>query len=369
MNKPAITAITLLLLGAVASAAPPKGEKTVNNEVGTAQDQLTLDLTRLSAGSGAVFVPSLSRPELEPSVRVFLGDQVVARGSTGRRLPLAPGRYRVVIGNGPPAWRASRDIVIAAGRTTVADRFVGALRVNAVSEVDGQPVTITYSLVSGDGERVYGPEDTTDDKGYDKTRTWLLKPGTYRLVPGSDPKTLRGASVVHIAPDQRARVRFLVDTVGDVMGLEPDDEPAPERRQDMRVDWVVGGSLAFGQADRQIGSFSGINARLEIFTDFGMAYDVANHLLKLQLQLAQSWVAVGAEYGRGLPFQKLDDEVRLELGYTYRIGRIFGPYVRATANTSILPTSLFPEQDYTVITREPDGSETTAEGLGFEKSC
>ncbi|MFT5431038.1 MAG: hypothetical protein ACI9OJ_001717 [Myxococcota bacterium] len=350
---------TVALIGGVCGLAATASAQTVRKhmreyEVGPSADQLALDATTLTAGSGAVFVPSFSQPDLEPQVRVFLGDEVVARGPTGRRLSLPEGRYRVIVGQGPLDWRASTTVDVKAGETTTASGFVGATRITAADQ-QGHPMEVDYVLVSADGHRVFGPTTTSNKADYGETRTWLLKPGTYRLVPGTNPESARGMAIV-IPPDDRVRLRLIVDKGGAVLGSEPADLETVVGESAWQIDWTVGGSLSFGQAQRQLNGFSGDSLRVEGFTELGITYDQDNHVLKFGLLLDQSWFGFTREFGESLPFQNMDDKVRMDLEYSYRIARAIGPYIRTSLRTSVFPRDLTSDGDYQVITEYGDGT-------------
>ncbi len=327
-------------------------------EAGTPSQQLALDATVVPEGEGAVFVPSLSRPELEPQVRVYLGGELVARGPTGRRFPLPPGRYTVRLGQGPDGWRPEKQLAVTAGRTTTARGFAGGLRVTAVTR-EGRPIELDYMLESADGHRVYGPETTAPEVDYAATRTWVLRPGTYRVVPGTDASARVGAATVFVPANERVRLRFLTDDSGTVLGTEPGDFEPEERLEAWRISWLIGGSFTFGQAQDQIGSFSGTALRLDALTELDVNYERQGHALRILLDLEQSWFAFDPSVGVEIPFQKLDDHLHFDLSYAYRAVTGFAPYVRALVRTSLLPHELRSDEDLAVTTRDTSGQSTT----------
>jgi hypothetical protein len=329
-------------------------------EAGSPTDQLALDPTPLSDGAGAIFVPSRSRPELEPHVRVLRGDEVVARGPTGRRLVVPAGHYRVLLGQGPEGWRATQSVLVRSGETIVADGFFGSLRVTAVDD-EGTPAVVSYVIVSADGHRVYGPADTSADAAYEATRTWLLRPDSYRIVPGSDPDGVTGSVATIVSADHRARVRLLVDSTGIAVGSEPGDLEPARSSSAWRLRWLVGGNGALGQSRGQLNGHSGDAARLDVFTDLRVRFDRDEHLLSFGLFLEQSWVGFTRGFGRDVPFQKLDDRLRSDLEYVYRLARIVGPYARVSLRTAMLPNAVVADGDYTVVTTATDGTQRTSE--------
>ena len=344
-------------------AAPLKGSRGSDiraREAGTPSQQLALDATKITSGDGAVFVPSWSRPELEPQVRVYLGDELVSRGPTGRRLVVPPGRYSVRIGQGPEGWRAVRNVTVKLGDTTVVNRLAGSLRVTAVDR-EGRPVALDYLIASADGHRIYGPETTAETHDYAATSTWVLPPGSYRIVPGSDASARAGVATLVIPRDERVRLRFVTNDSATVIGTEPGDTEVMERVDAWRVRWLIGGNFTFGQAREQLSSFSGMALRLDALTELDVNYESAGHALRFWLDLEQSWFAFDPDVGVEIPFQKLDDQLRFDITYAYRAITGVAPYVRLLARSALLPQELRSDSDLTVTTRAADGTETVRE--------
>ncbi len=64
--------------------------------------------------------------------------------------------------------------------------------------------------------------------------------------------------------------------------------------------------------------------------------------------------------GEDLELQKFSDEVQAELLYTYRAGRIIGPYARGVARTSLTETVYHAQNDTKVFTVDVDGNNINA---------
>lgn len=359
MPSPATSALALVASLALASSALAAPAAPDLPEAGDVDSQLALDVTPIPSGMGALFVGSASRPELEPMIHVYAGDERVATSAIGRRVPLPPGRYAVVAGQGPIEWRARTEVAIAAGETTVAPPFFGAVRVTAVDRFD-RTAAARYLIASDDGERVYGPERTSEDAAYRTTRTWLLAPGRYHLVHGTDPDQAEGRVAFVVSAGDRTAYRLVVD--GDrLVRTEFADRPLEVRDAIWRLDWVIGGSMSFDRATSQLSGFSGEALRLGAFTRLETGIDVGDHLALFQLALDQDWVGLEHDFGRGLPFQKLTDLAQAELMYNYRLAEIVGPYVRARVRTSFFKTEIHPEDDITVDVVRADGSSDSFE--------
>ncbi|MCA9517448.1 MAG: hypothetical protein KC635_21050 [Myxococcales bacterium] len=317
-------AATALLAAAALAGDPARAAAPDLPEVGDVDAQLALDVTPVPEGMGAIFVPSATRPELEPVVHVFAGDagaDRVATAPTGRRIPVPPGAYAVTVGQGPPEWRPRVTVTVEAGKTAVAPAFFGAVRVLAIDRYD-HAVDTPYSVVSADGARVYGPERTSDSAAYRATRTWLLAPGNYYLVPGGDPDALDGRIALPVAAGARLAYRLVLDDAERVVRTEFPDRALVATESLWRLDWVLGGSFAFDRAENELAGFSGDALRLGAFTRLEVGVDAGDHLGVFKLGLDEDFVGLEHAFGRGLPFQKLTDLVTAEILYNYRLAEI-----------------------------------------------
>jgi hypothetical protein len=355
MLHPRLFRTLLLSVGALFASSPALAESAAPDlqDVGDAATQLALDLTPVPAGMGAVFVPSASRPNLEPPVHVLVGEDRVATAATGTRIPLPPGEYTVRIGHGPAEWRPTRQVTVVAGQTAMVGDFFGALRVTAIDELD-RVQKQQYVVVSEDGRQVYGPEKTSDSEAYRTTRTWILAPGRYHVVLGKRASRKTDRVAIPVDAGERLDYRLVVEA-GHLVRTEFGERALEARDERWRIDWVIGGSFGLDRAKGELSGFSGDAMRLGAFTRLEGGYDSGNHLALGRLSLDESWVGLEHTIGRGLPFQKLTDIVQVELFYNYRLGAILGPYVTARARTAFFPTQVHSEEAVTVTVAEPEG--------------
>ena len=352
-----VGALALFTLVALASTSPAlaqsEGASLDAFEVGKIQDQMELDVTPVPVGMGAVFVPSLTEPTLEPRIIVFSGTDRVASGQPGKRIVLPPGSYRVVYGAGPEEARASREVRVVEGVTTPLEPFFGGVRITAVNTA-GRPVETKYVLAALGNNTVWPVRETSEAGSYNKTETWILPPGRYTLALGADPSADEGRIAFSLAQGEVLRYRMVVD--GDkLVRVDFAEREVVVEPKIWRFQWVLGGDFGFERTSRQLASFNGDALRIGAYTNATAGLDTGNHLALLSLKLDESWLALESEFGRGLPLQKLTDELNMQLIYNYRLGGIIGPYMRASGRTSFFKTYYFPEEDVTIETRDIDG--------------
>jgi hypothetical protein len=330
-------------------------------EVGKLEDQLALDLTPVPVGMGALFIPSLTDPTLEPRVQVFSGAQRVALGSSGKRIVLPPGRYKVVFGQGELASRSSLDVDVLDGVTTPINAFFGAVRVTAVNP-DGRPIAQRYTISTLDGSRRWDSQRTSDVADYAATPSWILPPGRYVLTLGTNTESREGRFVFVVHPGEVLRYQLVVED-DKLLRTEFAQKQLVVEPSIFKLEWVIGADLGLDRTARQLSTFNGDALRIGAFTRARVGIDTGNNLALLTVRLDESWVGLEAGAGRGLPLQKINDELNLELLYNYRLGGILGPYVRATGRTAFFDTEIYPDAPTTLITTNSAGEQAT-EQLG-----
>jgi hypothetical protein len=352
----------LLIAGPLARAddKPPAAAGGID----ALREQMDEDITPIPAGMGALLVPSLTRTDQEPLVVVLHAGRRVASGPTGRRMVLPPASYEVVLGTGDLTDRPRRTVVVTEGVTTPVTPFFGALRVDVV-DASGAPVTRDFVVSSNDGKRVLGPISVLGGKEYTPGETLILQPGEYVVALGksADKKTDRFA--ISVAAGQVMRYRLVVDDArlmrADLASGDLKYEPSI-----WRFRWIVGGNGSFGYRQQALSGFDGDSTVIEALTRLEAGIDSGNNLALLTLKANQSLIGLDSRNGVDAPLQSLVNEASLELLYTYRISRVFGPYIRGIGWTSFLPTLFYPKVASTVTVEDEDGvvigTETVAQG-------
>ncbi len=353
------SALTLALVALCSSASAQGGDNApqASQEAGNLADQLDMDITPIPTGMGAIFVPTLTRAEIEPQVIVYFQGERVAWGRTGERIILPPGEYTATLGHGPVGGRPSTTVRVIDGVTSPVDFFFAALRVTAV-DPEGNPVALRYTLESARNNTVWGEGRTTGEgSDYKSTRTWILPAEPVVLALDGNPSD-RSAITVPLAEGQLVRYRLVVER-GRIVRSELAEREIIREERWWRLRWVLGGDFSFNRSAGQLGAFNGDSFRLSLFTRASVGVDSGNHLALLNLSINESFISFESIDGQELAPQKLADEARAELLYNYRVGRIAGPYARAMARTAFFETNIRPPRDLTLELTDADDNEET----------
>lgn len=350
-------ALLTLTLGASTAMAQGggegQGESLRSFEVGDIQDQMELDITPVPVGMGALFVPSMTDPALEPTVTVLSNGNRVASGKPGKRIVLPPGDYIVRFGSGASDVRPEQSVRVIEGVTSPIEPFFGAVRITAV-DTDGRPVEVPYVIASLDGKTVYDDGKTAEDASYSSTQTWIVKPGRYNIALGGDLEAERGRFATMVTPGQVLRYRLVVED-DELLRVEFAQREVVVEPSIWRLRWVIGGDFGFERTENNLASFNGDALRIGAFTKASIGLDTGNHLAQTNIGLDETWLALDSQIGQGLPLQKINDELNLEMLYNYRLGGIIGPYVRVAGSTAFFDTYVYPEQDTTITRFNRDG--------------
>lgn len=316
------------------------------------QDQLDMDITPLPTGYGAVFVPSPGGRQLGASVLVQYEGETVARGYIGERIPVPPGQYRVLVGAGPEALRASSDVTVVKGMTVTAPQNFGVLRISLVDDRKA-PIEDKFVVASADGARVYGPIATSVEKGK-KAEAIILPPGKYVIALGTNPNARESSIALQVSSGELIDYRVVVED-GKIVRTEFGRPEAEHEPSPWRLQWLIGGDVSFAQRMNQFSTYNGDVFMAGGFTNFEGAYDSGRHLAQLNVGVDEMVLSLTSPVEQEFPLRKVVDEVSAELLYNYRVVGILGPYAHAMGYATLFNTTYRSDTPYRATTRDANG--------------
>ncbi|MBP7127138.1 hypothetical protein KBD49_12310 [Myxococcota bacterium] len=299
-------------------------------------EQLSLDPTLIPPGKGAIFVPAMTDPRLEPHWLV-IGDhrKVLESLPTGRRAILPPGIYEVRLGSGSLEERIRRRVLVREGRTTVIPATWSTLVVQVVDD-HSQPFRGSYELLRLPDRRNLGLGLGADVETGEEPRSWVLEPGDYMLLKtGENPTARRDFYTFRLRPGERSVVTLVMDRdSGNFLGAG--EVPVKGLRARLPKDWTVrlavGADAEFNRRSDLAGFTSGYGFTLGGYLDLMGLYRPRQHYLYLRLKLEEKQVKIPNQ-----PFQKDLDELKADALYVYRVLPWLGPYVRVGGATALFP--------------------------------
>src|SRR3989339_297410 len=151
--------------------------------------QIASDNTNIPVGKGAIFIPRLSELGLEPAVEILdSAGTVVGEGNTGRNYAVLPGRYYVIHGSGSQHQRLVHTVDVTEGRSMPIVPGWAGLSINVVDE-NGIAFRGEYELTPVDSFAPFGRSYGPDPSLGEETKTWILKPGLYKIMGPDENNT------------------------------------------------------------------------------------------------------------------------------------------------------------------------------------
>lgn len=171
-------------------------------------------------GLGRVFVPMMTKSELEPSYDIYQNGEVVKQDvHTGRSVFLKPGNYTIKLGSSEISkYLIKKQITIKEQETIILPVTWTALVVRIIDKNRNfirQPYEI-YFLE--DYNASLGMEYSADeDEPDERQQTWLLPAGFYKLIKyGESPKTFVNFSTVQLEQGKLTVLTIVMDSDANV---------------------------------------------------------------------------------------------------------------------------------------------------------
>lgn len=308
--------------------------------------QLAQDPTNVPMGKGAVFVPTFTEGDLEPDVEIIdsLGN-VVAYGKSGRRFSMLPGTYFVMLGSGTHRQLIVREVRIEEGKTVPLIPDWAGLSIDVVNR-NSVPFPGEYELVRMDKFDPYGRGFGPDPDLGEEARTWILKPGLYKIFSvGASYNTLNNFVTVQLLPGRHASF-LLVEDEADfsiVSGgiVEEGIEKTLARNWQYGLD--VGGSLLFNAiVDRYTKDRESNSSNLDLLLSTWLRYEKDPFDWNTRLRIDEG-LSVGDLKLTQLRSTK--DDVRLTSLFIWRFIRWLGLYGRFETEVDVFPKREEREED------------------------
>lgn len=302
----------------------------------TAEEQLAADEVLLGMGEGAIFVPSMTHGRLEPRVTVLdARGSVAALGSSGLRLRVPPGPYRVRFGSGSEDQRLEIPVEVEDGATVLTPTPWSGLTIATITP-ERQHVRGEYKLVRQDEFQTYGegfgqPEDRLAD-----LPTWILPPGVYKitgLAAGADELT--NFVTVRLLPGEWIEYTLVMDGDKVVGGGMLSQVATTNRRDQWRFGADLGGSVAWIREKLSRQSNLRTTTNLTGYSQLRARKERDAWLTSARLQFVGGAARLGSDHWRVAP-----DEITGQVFTVRRVTPRIGPYGRLVGTSHVFPADL-----------------------------
>ncbi|HUI92745.1 MAG TPA: hypothetical protein VLX68_10910 [Chitinivibrionales bacterium] len=215
--------------------------------------QVDEDETSIPIGKGAVFVPRMGDPSLEPDVQIADSNgKVLQSGKPGKKFCLIPGTYSVHFGSGSTKQRLVKWVVIEEGKTLPLYPTWAGLQVDVVSE-SNIPFRGSYEMVRLDEFEPFGRTYGRDPNLGERVNTWILNPGLYKIFgTGGSYNAVSSFVTVRLLPGELTHFSVVEDSVtGKITsgGVTVASEASRRFASHWRYGLDLGGSILFNTSN------------------------------------------------------------------------------------------------------------------------
>ncbi|OGS37653.1 MAG: hypothetical protein A2293_17215 [Elusimicrobia bacterium RIFOXYB2_FULL_49_7] len=314
-------------------------------------EQIASDNINIPVGKGAIFVPRFSESGLEPDIEILdsVGN-IAGRGNSGRNFAVLPGRYYVIHGSGPSKQRLVHTIDVIEGKPIPVIPDWAGLSINVVDE-NGIAIRGEYELTRIDTfipfGRGYGPDPNLGEE----TKTWILKPGLYKIIgTGENYNTLKNFVTVQLLPGRFIKFLLVEDpaafnkiTGGGIVDMQASQNLAKFWKYGIDI----GGNILFNaKIDYLQQENNTTTSTITVLLNSWFRYEQAPYDWNTNLKLDEGFTLseINLRHPSETFIEPSIDEPRLTSLFIWRFLSWFGPYGRFEATSAIFPKRVFPDQ-------------------------
>ena len=309
-----------------------------------ARVQLDRDPTLVPVGKGAIFVPSMTNPIAEPLYSIYQHGRLITSAKTGNLVLVEPGTYEIKIGSGTIGQMMTRTVEVDEGHVTLLEPDWCGLVIDIIDK-RRTSVKESYELFYQSNLENYGIGYGVDEELGEELRTWLLKPGLYKIVKtGESFYTTVNFATVRLLPGELVKYTLVVDSeTGGFIGFGILDETSQQIKiRNWKIRSEINGSLLF--------NLQNTITEKNQYTLSSLAewYNYVRYTTLTHNFFARFTIEEGLSKQRGETFRKYGDKVALKSSYAYRFFQRVGPYVRFAFDTKLFSSKHYFDkpQDY-----------------------
>ncbi|HEX3019396.1 MAG TPA: hypothetical protein VHP36_03800 [Chitinispirillaceae bacterium] len=301
-------------------------------------EQMASDKVTVPLGKGGIFIPRFTIRGTEPDIEIVDAEgQVYASGEPGETQAVEPGIYFAILGSGTQRQKIVNKIKIEESKTVPLVPNWSGLVIETI-DTNSTPFRGEYELVNITDFDPYGRGFGADPDRGDMVNTWILKPGTYKILGrGESFNTLVNFITVRLLPGELTKVLLIQnpENMKIISGGTVDITPGKAITSNWKYGANIGMTLQFnGETNRLEKHKNSISSFLSTRTNFWLRYNKTPY----------EWES-SARLDEGFNLSDLDlshlttgpDELRIHSIFIWRFIPWFGPYCRAELRTNLLP--------------------------------
>jgi hypothetical protein len=231
-----------------------------------------------------------------------------------------------------------KTVEVVEGATTVVKPDWSGLVIEVINQSRAE-IREYYELLDLSTGVSYGIGQGIEEGLDEKLRTWILLPGTYKVVkPGDNVNTVINFGTIRLLPGELVHTNLVIDSkTGNFQGFgritDVRQGPRLDRRWETRSE-LSGNALLNYVPSSVSGLESNTNftATVQWLTD--ARYEWRNHVIPVWSNIEEGLSLQGKS-----DLRKYIDRAELRLTYIYRLTDYINPYIRFGVETSFFKTS------------------------------
>ncbi len=293
-------------------------------------------------GMGGIFVPRFTAANLEPIVLVLDSTgHTVASGNPGKTFSVEPGNYTVVFGSGAHEQRIVKKVTVEEGRTVPIVPDWSGLSIETVDSL-GVSFRGQYEIARIDRFETYGQGYGAHPELGEVVKTWILKPGIYKIIGvGDDYNTLTGFVTIRLDPGELYRFTLVQDSISNHIlgGGTVDVTPESKLTNAWKYGASLGGTAKFNATlDEHQKPFDTVtNTNLGLLAMLWLNYRKPPYEWQNHIRLNEGFNFTGLSADN---LQTDIDEFLLNSLFIYRFVSWLGPYANMQLLASFLPVQV-----------------------------
>lgn len=333
----------------------PEMESNGSWEALPTREQLAQDEVKMVAGKGALFVPTMTGPTREPVYEIKSANGETQTSQTGTKLLLNPGDYQLTVGSGVGPQRVKMNAHIEEGKTFVVTPLWAGLVVRVVDE-RSVPFRGSYELIDTVTREVYGTGFGVDEQSGETLKTWIVKPGLYKLIRvGENYRARKNFATVYLEPGKLTLFTLVLDPASENFlgaGVTPLQDEDAVTIGNMRLNTLLGGNFNFQNTNNVSGIENGNTLAFSAFLDNKLTLEEDLHFASIRLELEEGLT----RKPNSSSFETDLDELDLDSIYIYRYRSWIGPYIRFNLDTNLFSQSREFDEERTVLIVDRSGN-------------
>lgn len=294
--------------------------------------QIDEDETLIPMEMGALFVPFIVDPKLEPSYTIFKEGEFVADAETGRRIPLFEGEYVIYVGSGPLDFQQEIKVFIENERITVVKPTWSALIIKTIDQ-NNNDIRESYTIVDEKTKVQTGAGSGADILRGEKEQVWLVKPALYRVMKrGESPYSFQNFVTVRTQKGSLSTVQMIFEEKTRAV-LGGGEVISDNEDRKYTGNWSFKANISANFSLVNSGYVKGGSGSTNDFTlgsslNSSIVYDDQNFLFINRLEINEQFQKPDKE-----KLRFIKDLMKFDTSFIYRINQFAGPYVSVRVRT------------------------------------